>query len=39
MEGFVIVCSDSDFTRLARRVRESGMTVYGPGVATPPLRS
>ena len=29
LEGFVIVSSDSDFTRLATRLRESGMTVYG----------
>ena len=26
LEGFVIVSSDSDFTRLATRLRESGMT-------------
>ena len=31
LEGFVIVSSDSDFTRLATRLRESGMTVYGMG--------
>jgi uncharacterized LabA/DUF88 family protein len=31
LEGFVIVSSDSDFTRLATRLRESGMTVYGIG--------
>jgi uncharacterized LabA/DUF88 family protein len=31
IEGFVIVSSDSDFTRLATRLRESGMTVYGLG--------
>jgi len=31
LEGFVIVSSDSDFTALARRLRESGMTVYGIG--------
>jgi uncharacterized LabA/DUF88 family protein len=31
VEGFVIVSSDSDFTRLATRLRESGMTVYGLG--------
>ena len=29
VEGFVIVSSDSDFTRLATRLREAGMTVYG----------
>ena len=31
VEGFAIVSSDSDFTRLATRLRESGMTVYGLG--------
>ena len=31
VEGFVIVSSDSDFTRLATRLRESGKTVYGVG--------
>ena len=31
LEGFVIVSSDSDFTRLATRLRESGKTVYGIG--------
>ncbi len=31
VEGFVIVSSDADFTRLATRLRESGMTVYGLG--------
>jgi uncharacterized LabA/DUF88 family protein len=31
VEGFVIVSSDSDFTALARRLRESGMTVFGIG--------
>jgi uncharacterized LabA/DUF88 family protein len=30
-DGFCIVSSDSDFTRLAARLRESGMTVYGFG--------
>ncbi len=30
-EGFCIVSSDSDFTKLASRLRESGMTVYGFG--------
>jgi uncharacterized LabA/DUF88 family protein len=29
LEGFVIVSSDSDFTRLATRLRESRKTVYG----------
>jgi len=27
--GFCIVTSDSDFTRLASRIRETGLTVYG----------
>ena len=31
VQGFVIVSSDSDFTRLASRLREPGMTVYGLG--------
>ncbi len=31
LDGFVLVSSDSDFTRLATRLRESGMTVYGVG--------
>ncbi|MBF6172298.1 NYN domain-containing protein [Nocardia blacklockiae] len=31
LDGFVIVSSDSDFTRLASRIRESGLTVYGFG--------
>lgn len=30
-QGFCLVSSDSDFTRLAQRLRESGMTVYGFG--------
>lgn len=29
--GFCLVSSDSDFTRLATRLREAGMTVYGIG--------
>ncbi|MDR2259294.1 MAG: NYN domain-containing protein, partial [Treponema sp.] len=31
LDGFCIVSSDSDFTRLAARLRESGLTVYGFG--------
>ena len=31
VEGFVIVASDSDYTRLATRLREAGRTVYGIG--------
>ena len=30
-EGFCIVSSDSDFTRLAARIREEGLEVYGFG--------
>ena len=31
VEGFCLVWSDSDFTRLASRIRESGLTVIGMG--------
>jgi uncharacterized LabA/DUF88 family protein len=31
LDAFAIVSSDSDFTRLATRLRESGTTVYGLG--------
>ena len=31
VDGFAIVTNDSDFTRLALRLRESGMTVIGMG--------
>ena len=31
VEGFCLVSSDSDFTRLASRLRESGLTVVGMG--------
>lgn len=31
VDGFCIVSSDSDFTRLAARIRESGLTVIGMG--------
>lgn len=31
LDGFCIVSSDSDFTRLATRVREAGLVVYGFG--------
>ncbi|WP_405608960.1 NYN domain-containing protein [Polaribacter sp. Asnod1-A03] len=31
VDGFCIVSSDSDFTRLAMRLREAGMKVYGLG--------
>jgi len=30
-DGFCIVSSDSDFTRLASRIREAGLIVYGFG--------
>lgn len=31
LDGFCLVSSDSDFTRLANRIRESGLLVYGFG--------
>ncbi len=31
LDGFCLVSSDSDFTRLAARLREEGLTVYGFG--------
>ena len=31
LDGFCLVSSDSDFTRLASRLREAGLTVYGFG--------
>lgn len=31
LDGFCIVSSDSDFTRLAARIREEGLAVYGFG--------
>ncbi len=31
LDGFCLVSSDSDFTKLASRLRESGMVVYGFG--------
>ncbi len=30
-DGFVLISSDSDFTRLASRIREQGLEVYGIG--------
>lgn len=30
-DGFCIISSDSDFTKLASRIREAGLTVYGFG--------
>jgi uncharacterized LabA/DUF88 family protein len=35
-DGFCLVSSDSDFTRLAVRIRESGLSVYGFGNRTTP---
>lgn len=35
-EGFVLVSSDSDFTRLASRIREQGVDVFGVGRRTTP---
>ena len=37
LEGFCLVSSDSDFTRLASRLRESGKRVIGMGEAKTPL--
>ena len=34
--GFVLVSSDSDFTRLAQRLREQGLDVYGMGMQKTP---
>jgi len=31
VDGFVLASSDSDFTRLAERIREAGLTVHGFG--------
>ena len=36
VSGFCIVSSDSDFTRLATRLREAGMIVIGIGEENPP---
>lgn len=37
VDGFCIVSSDSDFTRLAQRLREAGMRVIGIGVKKTPV--
>ncbi len=37
LDGFCIVSSDSDFTRLVSRLREAGKTVYGFGEQKTPL--
>lgn len=36
VDGFILVSSDSDFTRLASRLRESGMHVIGMGESKTP---
>lgn len=36
VQGFILVSSDSDFTRLAARIREEGMQVIGVGEAKTP---
>lgn len=36
LEGFCLVSSDSDFTKLASRLRESGKTVIGMGEGKTP---
>lgn len=35
-DGFVLVSSDSDFTRLASRIREQGLDVFGMGMQKTP---
>ncbi len=37
VDGFCIVSSDSDFTRLASRLREAGMKVFGLGEKKTPI--
>ena len=37
LDGFCLISSDSDFTRLATRIRESGLIVYGFGEKKTPL--
>lgn len=37
VDGFVLVSSDSDFTRLAVRLREAGKKVYGMGERKTPM--
>ena len=36
LDGFVLVSSDSDFTRLASRIREQGLDVFGIGQSKTP---
>ena len=37
LDGFCIVSSDSDFTRLSQRIREAGLKVYGFGEKKTPM--
>lgn len=37
LDGFCLISSDSDFTRLANRIRESGLIVYGFGEKKTPI--
>jgi hypothetical protein len=37
LDGFCLVSSDSDFTRLATRIREAGLVVYGFGEKKSPV--
>lgn len=37
LDGFCLVSSDSDFTRLATRIREAGLMVYGFGEKKTPI--
>ena len=37
LDGVVLVSSDSDFTRLAQRLREGGLAVYGFGESKTPV--
>lgn len=39
VDGFCLVSSDSDFTKLAQRLREAGMFVMGIGEQKTPKRS
>ena len=39
LDGFCLVSSDSDFTRLAQRLREDGLVVYGFGERKTPEAS
>ena len=37
LDGFCLISSDSDFTRLAQRLREDGLVVYGFGEKKTPI--